>query len=138
VAPYKLIPEVTAALLCQNQIIDFQSKLRTLVNVASDFFLLQLPGPLQLALYIKLVDGEGEYQLRLRLVQMKDDTVLLDLPKQSISWPSGAAHVEIGLNLVQQEIKDEGSYEFQIFVDDVYVGRAPFKVTKAILQTQPE
>jgi hypothetical protein len=132
------IPEVVAALTCQNHIVDANTKLRSLINIMYVFHAVKLPGPLQMGLYIKLVDGEGRYQLRVRLVRMSDDVVLADFPKQDIDWLRESVQMEVGINLIQQ-FAEPGLFEFQIFVDEMYVGRAPFKVMnyEPTLPTKP-
>jgi len=81
-------------------------------------------------LYVKMVDGEGQYALRIRFVRLRDDRTVLELPVQQVAWANPLDPLEIGVNFQQVPIEEEGMHEFQIYIDDVYVGRSPFSVKK--------
>ena len=81
-----------------------------------------------MGLYVKLIDGHGQYSALMRFVRMRDDKVILEVPNQTISWADPLAPIEIGVNFLGVPIEEEGMYEFQVFMDDVYVGRSSFVV----------
>jgi hypothetical protein len=123
------IPQVTAAVTCQFVITDTPSMMRTLVNVFSRLNLAQIPGASNVSLYVKMIDGSGSYQLRVRLVRLRDDKVVFELPVQTITWEN-VAPLEMGVNFGGVPFEEEGVHEFQIFMDDIYVGRSSFEVMK--------
>jgi hypothetical protein len=124
------VPEVAAALVCQTLVTDTLTKMRTLANIFSNLWVPMLPASTSLGLFVKMIDGEGNYKLRIRFVRLSDDKVVLELPIQDVVWPSRLNPVEIGVNFGQVPIEEEGMHEFEIFMDDVYVGRSPFMVKK--------
>lgn len=124
------IPEVAAALVCQVLVTDFFTKSKTLANVFSILQTPALPAFVTLGLFVKMIDGEGAYELRVRFVRLRDDKIVLELPTQQITWPNRLEPIEFGVNFQQMPIEEEGIHEFQIFVNDVYVGRSPFAVKK--------
>ncbi len=124
------IPEVAAALVSQVLVIDAMTGSKTLANIFSNLQTPVLPTATGLGLFVKMVDGEGTYKLRIRFVRLRDDKIVLEVPVQEFTWPSRLEPLEIGINFTQVPIEEEGTHEFQIFVDEIYVGRAPFAVKK--------
>jgi hypothetical protein len=122
------IPEVAAALVCQVLVTDFFTNSKTLANVFSVLKTPALPAFVTLGLFVKMIDGEGAYEVRVRFVRLRDDRTVLEIPIQHVTWPSRLEPIEFGANFQQVPIEEEGMYEFQIFMDDVYVGRSPFTV----------
>ena len=123
------IPEVAAALVCQSLITDSLTQMRTLTNI---FWNLQIsiPGSAGFGLYIKMIDGEGHYSARIRLVRLRDEQVILSIPAIQFDWVTPFQPVELGINFPQVSIEEEGLHEFQIFMNDAYVGRTAFNVKK--------
>jgi hypothetical protein len=74
--------------------------------------------------------------VRVRFVRLRDDKIVLELPVQQITWASRLEPIEFAVNFQQIPIEEEGMHEFQIFMDDVYVGRSPFVVKLATLPNQ--
>ena len=124
------IPEVAAALVCQVLVTDFFTRSKTLANVFSILQTPVLPAFTNLGLFVKMIDGEGAYKLRIRFVRLRDDKTILELPIQQVTWPNRLEPIEFGVNFQQVPIEEEGMHEFQVFMDDVYVGRSPFAVKK--------
>ncbi|MGB8539967.1 MAG: hypothetical protein WCD57_26315 [Acidobacteriaceae bacterium] len=124
------VPEVAAALVCQVLVTDLMTQSKTLANIFGVLHTPVLPAFTSLGLYVKMIDGEGKYALRIRFVRVRDDKAVLDLPVQEVTWAKPLDPLEVGVNFQQVPIEEEGMHEFQIYMDDVYVGRAPFRVKK--------
>jgi hypothetical protein len=126
------IPEVAAALVCQVLIIDSITGSKTLANVFSTLHM-PIPATAGFGLYVKMIDGEGSYNLRISLVRLRDDKILLSLPIPEFQWQNRFEPVELAVNVQQVHMEEEGMHEFQIFMDDsIYLGRAPFVVKKVV------
>ena len=106
----------------------------TLANIFQSKLLIpELPIRLAMGLYIKLIDGQGQYaNLRVRFVRLRDDNVILNFPLQEIDWKDEFDQIEIGANFQNILIEEEGFYEFQIFMGDIYLGRSSFTVNKMV------
>jgi hypothetical protein len=89
-----------------------------------------------LGIYAKLVEGSGEYTFKIRLVNLKDESLLVDISAPG-NWQVPEAPLEFGMNIRGLQIPAFGDYEFQLFANDVYLGRAVFKVEKIQMPTQP-
>ena len=124
------IPEVAAVIVSQVLVIDAVTGLKTLVNIFSNLQTPVLPMATSIGLFVKMVDGEGTYKLRIRFVRLRDDKIALEVPVQEFAWGNRLEPLEIGINFQQVPIEEEGTHEFQVFVDELYVGRAPFAVKK--------
>jgi hypothetical protein len=126
------IPEVAAALVCQVLIVDSITGSKTLANVFSTLHI-PIPAAAGFGLYVKMVDGEGSYNLRISLVRLRDDKILLNLTMAEIDWQSRLEPLELAVNFQQVSMEEEGMHEFQIFMDDsIYLGRAPFVVKRVV------
>ena len=124
------IPEVAAALVCQLLVTDFFTKSKTLCGIFSILQSPSLPASTNVGLFVKMIDGEGAYAVRVRFVRLRDDKTILELPIQQITWTNRLEPIEYGVNFQQVPLEEEGMHEFQIFMNDVYVGRSSFTVKK--------
>jgi hypothetical protein len=124
------IPTLLAFLMCESVIHDAETQKKTLVGVFDR--LLSSSAPLQVAglgLYAKLVEGHGNYTFKIRMVNLKDESLVLDISTPA-NWSRAEAPLEFGVNFRGVPIPAFGDYEFQLFANDIYVGRAVFKVEK--------
>jgi hypothetical protein len=129
------IPEVAAALVCQVLVTDTATQSKSLTNVFSIVRALMLPTLMTMGLYVKLIDGEGAYRLQIRFVRVRDDKTLFVFPMQTAVWPVPFEPMEVCANF-QVQLEEEGMHEFQVFADDIYVGRSSFVVKKIVITEQ--
>lgn len=127
------IPTVLAFLTCESVIHDAETQKKTLVGV---FDRLLSPGvPVAISgvgVYAKLVEGGGEYAFRIRLVSLKDESPLLDVTAPA-KWELSEAPYELGINFRGLLFPAFGDYEFQLFANDIYLGRALLRVEKMVM-----
>ena len=129
------IPTLLAFIVCDTVIHDAASQKKTLVGIFDR--LLSPSEPItvnSMALYAKMVEGSGEYTFKIRLVNLKDESQILQLEAKG-SWIVADSPLELGMNFKGVVLKEFGTYEFQIFANDAYLGRAIFKADK--LQVPP-
>lgn len=95
-------------------------------RVNSPIFPLAIP---RLAVYVKLVDAVGQYQFLLRLVNLKDESLMVDV---GIGAKIGdmSHQAELALNLGNLPIPEPGKYEFQLYCDDTFLHRATIEACK--------
>ena len=76
-------------------------------------------------LYAKLVEGFGQYEIKVRLVNLKDESPVMEI-KASAQWndPDGPMEFQFGSGI---PLGAFGIYEFQLYANDVFLGRALLK-----------
>lgn len=131
------IPTLLAFLACDSVIHDAETQKKTLVGVFDRALSPNLPAAVTVGLYAKLVEGSGQYTFKIRMVTLKDETPILEIVSPPTNW-SEPGSLEFGMNvrgiLVQEFVK----YEFQLFANDIYVGRALLAVDKIDLPSRPQ
>ncbi len=117
------VPTTLAMLLCDSVIVDEMTKKKSLIGVFEDVNAVAFPTQLNCALYAKLVDAEGTYNFRIRLVRLQDETVVTELPGAQAVLPDRLKAAELAINLLGLVIPEAGKYEFQLWANDVYLAR---------------
>jgi len=94
------------------------------VNVFSATFPVIIP---RISVYVKLVDADGKYDFKLRLVKLKDEGLIAEVDLEAqISESRQSA--ELALNMLNLPLPEPGSYEFQLYTGDIYLHRATMDV----------
>jgi hypothetical protein len=88
------------------------------------------------ALYAKLADAEGQYNFRIRLVHLKDERLITELPGAKANLPNRLKGVDLAINLIGLQIPEAGKYEFQLYANDVYLARITMEA-KLLQPMQP-
>ncbi len=131
------IPTLLAFLICETVIHDAETQKKTLVGLFDQYLSSALPCQIAgLGLYAKLVEGSGQYMFKIRMVSLKDESQVLELSTPG-NWPVAEAPLEFGVNIRGIPILAFGAYEFQLYANDVYLGRAVFSVEKLQLPQLP-
>jgi hypothetical protein len=118
------IPSVVAMLVCDQIVIEQGTGKKSLIGVFENIFTQGFPSQLsRVAVYVKMVDALGKYNLRLRLVKLKDETPLADITLDA-DVKDSLVGVEIALNMVNLPIPEPGKYEFQLYANEIYLHRA--------------
>jgi hypothetical protein len=129
------IPTLLAFIVCDTVIQDAATQKRTLVGVFDRVHSPIIPFVLNsVGLYVKMVEGVGKYNFRIRLVNLKDESPVIEI-KMDGQWIDSDAPMELGVNFGGIPIPEFGTYEFQLFADDVFLGRALLQTAK--LQLPP-
>jgi hypothetical protein len=125
------VPTLLAFLICDTVIQDAGSKKRTLVGVFDRIWSPIAPFAINsLGLYAKMVDGSGQYVVKVRMVNLtRDETPVMEI-KANVDWKDPDEAMELGMNFAGLPLPDFGMYEIQLFADDAYIGRALLKALK--------
>ncbi len=119
-------PYVLAMLLCDMAIIEAGTSKKTLVGI---FDRVLWPGAaltLSVSVYAKLTDAEGHYRFRLDYVHTASDRLLVQSESTApLLIPDRLQSYELVLRL-PAVVDEPGLYEFRLFANDVYLGRAAF------------
>lgn len=119
-------PMVVAMLLCDNALnSDGKSSLIGIFDkVISSAFPAKHSG---LFLFVKLADGRGEYTLKVQYVDAGQNKVLGETTfPQRMQWPEGSPTLDFRIQQAGLEIPHPGRFEFRVFLDDHFIGLAPF------------
>ncbi len=117
------VPTVLAMLLCDQVIVDEQTKKKSLIGVFADVNAIQFPTTLNCAVYAKLADAEGRYKFKIRIVNLKEDTLVTEISGLEANVLDRLQPAELAMNLLGFPIVEPGKYEFQLYANDVYLSR---------------
>jgi uncharacterized protein DUF6941 len=123
------IPTLLAFIVCDTVIQDAATQKRTLVGVFDRLMSPALPVAMNVGLYAKMVDGDGPYEIKIRMVNLKDESPVFEGTLQA-QWQVAEDPLEVALNLQGVPITEFGTYEFQLYANDVFLGRTVIKVQK--------
>ncbi len=129
--PNPPIPTVLAMLLCDLVITDAESKKKTLVGVFDRIYTPETPFvyPKGFSIYARLSDAEGVYTFKVEIVYLDEDKVIGSASVNDIKAPERLGIVELIMVLPVGAFEKFGTYEFQLYANDVYVGRTTLLVT---------
>lgn len=126
------IPSVLAVLLCDMVISDAFTGKKTLVGLldilsAADF---PVKAP-AFTLYARLTDMNGEYAMRFDLVNLEDEQRLASFTAEVQSPPDRLATSELAVQFPEGiRFERPGRYEFQVYADEVFVGRCTLRAER--------
>lgn len=126
------VPSVLAMLVCDQVIIDEQTKKKSLIGVFDNLNSSAFPALMNCAVYTKLADAEGHYKFQLRVVSLKDESLLSDLQFEA-DVRTREEPAEIALHLAGLPLNEPGKYEFQLYANDVFLSRITIKASRLTL-----
>ena len=116
------IPTVLAMLVCDQVIAEQGTGKKSLIGIFDNVNGQAFPAQVRLAVYAKLADAEGDYTFRLTLVNLKNETHLIDMNiKATVADPLSA--VELAVNMIGFVLPEAGRYEFQLWYEDTFLHR---------------
>jgi hypothetical protein len=118
-------------LLCDQVITEAGSNKKSLIGTFDGVLWPGQPVVLPVAIYAKITDAEGSYRFHIDYVYVPTDKrlarVTLDHP---VEIPDRLRFSELALHL-PAPVPEPGLYEFRLFANDAYVGRAVFSAYPA-------
>ena len=128
----KSIPSVLAVLMCDVFITDTTTGKKTLVGIFDGLSAAQFPlKTYPFAVYAKLTDMEGDYNFRIDLIGMEDEARLATFTMRVKSPASRLEKLDCVFSFqTGVEFERPGHYEFQLYADDVFIGRCTMEVQK--------
>jgi uncharacterized protein DUF6941 len=129
------IPSVVAMLVCEQVIAEQGSNKKSLIGVFEVFNAFAFPALLpRIAIYVKLADAFGKYHLKLRLVRLKDESLVAEIGMDA-EVKDSEHYTELMLNMGNLPFPEAGKYEFQLYAGDIYLHRVTIQ---AVLAQLPE
>jgi hypothetical protein len=117
------IPSVVAMLVCDQIITEQGTNKKSLIGIFDNFGSLTFPVRFQrLAVYVKLADAVGDYFFKLRLVKLKDESLVTEIGIQA-NIKDANQYSELALGMSNLPVPEPGKYEFQLYAGDVYLHR---------------
>jgi len=118
-----VVPSVVAMLVCDHVITEVGTNKKSLIGVFENFFSTQFPAVLaRISVYVKLADAFGKYQFKLRLVRLKDESLVAEIGIDA-EVKDSSHYSELALNMGNLPLPAPGKYEFQLYANDVYLHR---------------
>ena len=129
------IPSVVAMLVCDQIITEEGTKKKSLVGVFDNFGSLAFPVLFQrLAVYVKLADAMGDYLFKLRIVKLKDESLVAEMGIQA-TIADASQYAELAISMGNLPIQEPGKYEIQMYAGDIYLHRVTMN---AVLAQSPQ
>ena len=120
-------PYPLAILLCDQIIVDERSKKKTLVGIFDSIYARQFPvRHRSLSVYVRVTDAEGQYEFRMDYVQVKTDKLLGTGKILAVPITDRLKAHELIMEFPPIEIPEAGDYEFRLWANGRYIGRAKF------------
>ena len=127
------IPSVVAMLVCDQIITEQVTNKKTLIGVFDKFNSLTFPVAFQrLAVYVKLADAGGDYLFKLRIVKLKDESLIAEIGIQA-RIIDASNYSELALNMGNISLPEPGKYEFQLYSGENYLHRVTMQAVLAQL-----
>jgi hypothetical protein len=124
------IPSVIAVLICEKVVTEALTNNKSLINVFNRFIAPEEPiRSATFWIFVRLGDAEGDYQFRLELVHLDSETAI-GKAEMAINVPDRLIAHELAFQFNGIEFPWFGTYEFQIFANDIWIGRTTVSVVQ--------
>lgn len=119
-------------LLCDQVITDAETGKKTLVGVFDAIHPENVPFLYAggFSVYARLSDAEGKYLFKVEVVYLDEDKALSSIETAVLQAPDRLAFVDLVLRIGGMGFEKFGKYEFQLFANNVYIGRSTITVTQ--------
>lgn len=121
------IPTLLALLTCDRVIIEADGGKKTLVGLFDTIFASSVPASQNVGLFARIIEGQGDHTLRVRIVNLAQGEAVLAALEGSIHFENPLEPVELAVNM-PLVFPTEGRYEVQVFVGEFYLGRSTISV----------
>lgn len=86
-----------------------------------------------MAVYVKLADAQGDYLFKLRIVKLKDESLIGEIGIQGHIGDS-TEYAELAVNMMNIIIPEPGKYEFQLYEGENFLHRVTMQAVLAQLE----
>ena len=121
-----LSPVPVAFLICDQVSEDRTTGKKTVVGVFDAVWVMEFPGTHSpAALYIRLIDCEGNYDCKIEFVRVSTQEVVMEI-EGSLESLDRNVYVEMTTPLPPLPLPAAGQYEFRLWMNNMFVGNARF------------
>jgi hypothetical protein len=125
------VPSLLAILVCDSVIVDSQTQKKSVIGIFDNIYSQQTPFSQRLGFFARLTDAEGEYKFTVRIVYLGDEEqIVAGLETDTVVARDRLGAVNLALNLPAVPFPKFGRYEFQLFANNVFVGRTVINALK--------
>jgi hypothetical protein len=112
-------------LICDQVITEAETNKKSLIGLFDNVLWPGHPLALQTSIFAKLTDAEGHYRFRIEFVQVETGNRLAQADLEDAHIPDRLGFADLVLRM-PMVTPAAGQYEFRLFANDSYVGRAVF------------
>ena len=122
-------PIPIAVLLCDQMVVDRETNKKSLIGVFNAILAPRFPWVHPKAsLYIKMADAEGEYEVKLQLVRVRDMHVIKEgTGTLKVEQRKRYSEVDFAIDLPAIELPEPGEYQIVVYINGHYFHRARFE-----------
>jgi hypothetical protein len=118
-----VVPVIVAAIVCDVAVKDPATGKVSLIGIFDRILVTKFSTKRPLSLYIKLTDAEGNYDIKVKYVQVKSAKILAEAGGR-FEYKDRLASSDLYIPFPPLPIPEEGRYEFQIWANSIFLGRA--------------
>lgn len=119
------MPVLLAMLVCEQVITDQATNKKSLISIFDQVNVGKFPTLFPMTVFARIADAKGKYELKLELAHLQDDKIVGE-GKGSADIEDRVLTYDLMFNL-PIKIPKEGDYEFRLYANDAYLGRAAFR-----------
>lgn len=133
--PMPPVPSVLAILVCDSVIVESRTTKASVIGIFDTLHAPEAPFRQRVGFYARMTDAEGDYRFLVRVVYLGDEERIVGgLETETVRAANRLGFMQLSLNLPPLTFPEFGRYEFQLFANDVYVGRATINAVKTEAQ----
>jgi len=126
------VPSLLAILVCDSVIVDSRTGKHSVIGIFDNLHSVKVPFSRRLGFYARMTDAEGQYRFTVRIVYVGEgEKVVGGLETEEVRAKDRLGAVNLALNLPPVPFLEFGRYGFQLFANDVYIGRAVITAVEA-------
>jgi len=124
-------PILKAMLLCDQTIVEEETKKRSLIGLFDRVKTAQLPTvhP-SLSVYVQFCEVEGMFDFTLELYDLAEEKTLHKAVVKNFKVQDKSRDCELVFNILSVRFEHAGGYEFRIYINDYVFGQKSFQVIK--------
>lgn len=125
----QVVPLLIGPIICDVAVQDPGSGKWSLIGVFGNVNVTTFPTARPMTVFFRLSDAQGLYDVEVRFVRA-DDGVLIAKANAEANVPDRFAQPELGIPFPPLRLEKPGTYEFQVWVNDVFLGANSLTVTQ--------
>jgi len=119
------LPVLLAMLVCEQVITDKDTNKKSLIGIFDQLHIREFPASFSMTVFARIADAKGKYSLKLELAHLQDDKIVEESHGfADIENRTSTHDLLFNLPIV---IPKEGFYEFRLYANNAYLGRAAFQ-----------
>ena len=126
----RVVPFLLAILVCDTGAVEPSSRKKTLVGIFDRVLADKFATTRPCTLYFKITDAQGKYKFKVEYVQVSTGTKLAEAVSNVVVIDDRLKVRDFILSFPPLSIPDAGQYEFRLYANDMYLGRATITAEK--------